>query len=138
MNDSVRPLPGDVVPDAIDQPFWDACARRQLLVYRCGRCGRCLWPAGSCPTDGMADMSWVPATGNARLHTWTVIHQQYSRSFTDTPVVVAVVELEEGTLIHTNIKDCAPADLRAGMPLRVGFDTTGPLALPVFAPAGGA
>jgi uncharacterized protein len=130
-----RPFPGDVVPDAIDQPFWNACCHGRLLVYRCNVCARSLWPAGACPDHGMADMSWVEASGKGRLHTWTVVHQQYSRSFAPEPVVVAVVLLDEGPLMHTNLLRSPGESRVVGMPLRVEFsEIADGVALPVFVP----
>ncbi|WP_020109964.1 Zn-ribbon domain-containing OB-fold protein [Nocardia sp. 348MFTsu5.1] len=130
-----RPLPGDVVEDAIDQPFWDACNDGVLLVYRCNICATSYWPAGSCTAHGMRDIEWVPAAGTGHLHTWTVVHQKYSKSFTDKPTVVAVVKLDEGPLLHTNLIDAEGTDLRVGMPVEVVFETVEEGAvLPVFRP----
>jgi uncharacterized OB-fold protein len=85
----------------------------------------------------MTDMEWVEASGRARLHTWTVIHQQYSRSFAPEPVVVAVVALDEGPLLHTNVVRSTPETRIAGMPLRAEFvEIAEGVVLPVFAPDG--
>lgn len=128
-----RPLPGDVVEDAIDQPFWDACRDHVLLVYRCRICAESFWPAGCCPRHGMEDMAWVPSTGAGRLHTWTVVHQKYSKSFTDERTIVAVVKLDEGPLIHTNLIGSDGMDLQIGMPVEVIFHTIDTdTILPVF------
>ncbi|WP_207843768.1 Zn-ribbon domain-containing OB-fold protein [Williamsia soli] len=128
-----RPLPGDVVDDAIDQPFWDACNDSVLLVYRCNTCGTSYWPAGSCTTHGMSDMGWVPAAGTGQLHTWTVVHQRYSRSFTDDDKIVAVIKLDEGPFFHTNLIDTHADDLKVGLPVKVTFSTGDDgVALPMF------
>lgn len=128
-----RPLPGDVVEDAIDQPFWDACSEGVLLLYRCQICLVSYWPAGACPRHGMREMAWTPACGRGLLHTWTVVHQKYSRSFTDTATIVAVVRLDEGPFFHTNLIDGNANDLAAGTPVEVVFqpDEDGAV-LPVF------
>jgi uncharacterized OB-fold protein len=131
-----RPLPGDVVEDAIDQPFWDACSDGVLLVYRCNICATSYWPAGSCRAHGMRDIEWVPAAGTGRLHTWTVVHQKYSRSFTDEVKIVAVVKLDEGPFFHTNLIDVEEADLTVGLQVEVVFQSgEDGLVLPVFHPA---
>lgn len=128
-----RPLPGDVVEDAIDQPFWDACRGHVLLVYRCGICAESFWPAGCCPRHGMEDMEWVPANGTGSLHTWTVVHQKYSKSFTEERTVVAVVKLDEGPLMHTNLIGSDGTDLQIGLPVEVTFQKTNTESvLPVF------
>ncbi|MFF2846336.1 Zn-ribbon domain-containing OB-fold protein [Streptomyces sp. NPDC058001] len=128
-----RPFPGDLAPDRVDEEFWRACREGRYLLFRCGRCDRAVWPAGGCPEHGMADMEWCEASGRGTLHTWTVVHQRYATSFDDPPANVALVELDEGPLVHTTVVD---ADrLRIGMRLEVAFQEIGPdVVLPVFRP----
>jgi uncharacterized OB-fold protein len=128
-----RPLPGDVVPDDLDQPFWDACRDHQLLVHRCARCGTSYWPASCCPVDGSAYMEWVPATGRGRIHTYTIVHHVYGRTFREVPYNIAVVRLDEGPLFHTSIVECDEIDV--GMEVEVVFhDTEERFTLPLFRP----
>jgi uncharacterized protein len=132
-----RPFPGDVTPDALDQPFWDACLEHRFLVHRCQVCGRSYWPASCCVVHGSSPMAWVQATGHARLHTYVVIHHVFGTAFRPMPYNVAVVELEEGPFFHTNIVGCADEDLVIGMELEVSFeDETERFSLPVFRPLG--
>ena len=131
-----RPYPGDLAPDRADARFWQACREHRFLLFRCKLCGRAVWPAGSCPRHGMAAMVWCEASGLGRLHSWTVVHQRYETSFADPPPNVAVVELDEGALMHATVLG---ADrLRAGMRLRVDFDDIGDagaeVVVPVFRP----
>ena len=128
-----RPFPGDVADDRVDEEFWQGCREGRYLLYRCGACGWTVWPAGGCPRHGMAEMTWQPASGRGRLHTWTVVHQRYGSSFPGPPPNVAIVELEEGPLVHTSV---IGADrLEIGMPLEVTFTEIGPeVVLPVFRP----
>jgi len=131
-----RPLPGDVTPDALDQPFWDACSEHHFLVHRCGRCGRSYWPASCCVDHGSADMEWVEASGRARLHTYVIIHHLFGTAFREMPYNVAVVELEEGPLFHSNIVGCDDDALVVDMDLEVVFeDQPEGFTLPVFRPA---
>lgn len=128
-----RPYPGDVAADTADARFWAACADGRYLLARCGSCGLCLWPAGACPEHGTASMGWVESPGRGRLHTWTVVHQQYPTSFPDPPANVAVIELDEGVFVHSTVVD-APT-LRIGMRVEVAFREMGPeVVLPVFRP----
>lgn len=67
-------------------------------------------------------MTWEPASGRATLYTWSVIHRNDLPPFgTRVPYTAAVVDLAEGPRMMTEVMDCAPADLRIGMPLRVTF-----------------
>ena len=54
------------------------------------------------------------------------------------PYVVALIDLEEGCRMTGNLVDCAPEDVRAGMPLEIGFNrVTAEITLPAFRPAEG-
>tara|TARA_R110000868_G_scaffold194564_4_gene440082 strand:+ start:245 stop:451 length:207 start_codon:yes stop_codon:yes gene_type:complete len=54
----------------------------------------------------------------------------------DVPYVVALVELDEGVRMPTNIIDCLPEDVKADMRVQVAYrDVTDEITLPVFAPA---
>jgi uncharacterized protein len=135
MNNLGQPLPSDMVEDNIDQPFWDACGRQELILYHCKLCDRRFWPAGGCNLHGMTDMDWVPASGLGRLHTWTIIHQTYALSFTSGPAIIAVVRLEEGPLIHSRVVGCTESQLVADMPLEVTYQEVAEgVVLPLFAP----
>ncbi|KAB2383480.1 Zn-ribbon domain-containing OB-fold protein [Actinomadura montaniterrae] len=131
-----RPYPGDVAPDTADAEFWRACRERRFLVFRCGECGRAVWPAGGCPGHGMAPMAWEPASGLGRLRTWTVVHQRYATSFDDPPPNVALVELDEGPLVHAAVVGAGL--LEVGMRVQVDFQEAAPeVVIPVFRPVRG-
>jgi uncharacterized OB-fold protein len=51
------------------------------------------------------------------------------------PYVAAIVQLEEGPRMTTNIVDCAPSDVRVDMPVEVTFVDEGQYVLPRFRPA---
>ena len=59
--------------------FFDAAARGQLLIRRCGTCGRWLVPeAGGCYQCGAEDPGWAPASGRGTLVSWAVLHPRHS------------------------------------------------------------
>ncbi|MFB4298719.1 Zn-ribbon domain-containing OB-fold protein [Actinomadura sp. NTSP31] len=132
-----RPFPGDVAPDLADAEFWQGCREGRFLLLRCGTCGRAVWPAGGCPSHGMAPMAWEPASGLGRLHTWTVVHQRYATSFDDPPPNVALVELDEGPLVHSTVIGTDRPVI--GMRVEADFQTIAPdVVIPVFRPVRGA
>jgi uncharacterized OB-fold protein len=80
--------------------------------------------------------NWIAATGRGRLYSWIVIRHPIPREIygNDVPYVVALVDLEEGVRIPTNM-DCAPDVLVGDMPVEVVFDDVTPdLTLPKFRP----
>jgi uncharacterized OB-fold protein len=82
-------------------------------------------------------VSWEQASGRATLYTWSVVHQNDLPPFAErVPYVAAVVDLEEGPRMMTNVVDCPFEQLRIGMALEVTFRReTEEISLPVFRPA---
>ncbi|KOG36946.1 Zn-ribbon domain-containing OB-fold protein [Streptomyces resistomycificus] len=120
--------------DGFTRTYWDAAARGRLLLRRCGECGRPHhYPREFCPHCWSEDVDWEPASGRATLYTWSVVHRNDLPPFAErTPYVAAVVDLAEGPRMMTQVVECAPDRLRAGMPLEVTFAD----GVPVFRPGG--
>jgi uncharacterized OB-fold protein len=133
----VRPRRRLPQPTAESQPFWDGCARRELLIQRCETCGR-FWfpPSNRCQHCWSPEFTWQRVSGRARLYSFTVFHRAYAAELADQlPYVVGVVELEEGPRLITNIVGCDPAGVRVDMPVGVVFDEIAEgVALHAFAP----
>jgi uncharacterized protein len=124
-------------PEGDTQPFWDAAAEQRLLLRRCGDCDTThFYPRPFCPRCWSGNVSWVQASGRATLYTWSVVHSNDLPPFGDrVPYVAAVVDLEEGPRMMTNVVDCDAADLRIGMDLEVTFSQrTDDVTLPLFRP----
>ncbi|MFI6354323.1 Zn-ribbon domain-containing OB-fold protein [Streptomyces sp. NPDC050743] len=110
-------------PDAFTRPYWEAAARGRLLIRRCGACRRAHhYPREFCPHCWSEEVAWEEASGRAVLYTWSTVHRNDLPPFGErTPYVAAVVDLAEGPRMMTQVVECADADLRAGLPLRVAF-----------------
>jgi len=131
-----KPLP---TITAESRPFWEGCARRQLLVQRCRACGaRQHYPRGICASCWSNDLEWQASSGRGTVYTFTVTHRTQARGFKDeVPYVVAWVELEEGVQLLTNIVGCDPSRVAIGMPVQVTFEEAAPgVSIPHFTPAG--
>ena len=118
--DWARPLPR---PDAVSAPYWEAAARGELLVQECPKCGnRQFYPRTVCTRCG-ADPEWLTCSGKGTVHTYTVIRQNHAKPFRDElPYVVAIVELEEGPRLMSNVVGCDVADVHIGLPVEVTFE----------------
>ncbi len=126
------------IPDERSRPFFDAAREGRLLLQRCRACAVWLHPVRSrCPGCGAADVEWAPASGRARLYSWGRLHRAYlPQHQTRLPLDLAVVDLEEGVRMSTNLVGAQPSEIRAGMPLQVEFERVSPdVAIPVFRPA---
>lgn len=126
------------IPDDYTATWWDAASDGRLLVVRCRACGEAhYYPRPFCPRCGADDVSWEEASGRATLYTWSVVHQNDLPPFRDkVPYVAAVVDLDEGPRMSTNVVGAEPMDLRVGMRLVVTFEELADgFHIPVFRPA---
>lgn len=120
------------------RPFWNALKDRTLMIGKCGACARVhYYPRPFCPHCWSEDVSLVPACGRGTLYTYSVVHVNDQPPFNGwLPYVAAMVDLEEGVRVTTNIVGCDPADLRVGMTVTVDFEPVTPdITKAVFRPA---
>jgi uncharacterized OB-fold protein len=125
-------------PDEFTQPWWDAAAEGRLVISRCATCGEAhYYPRPFCPRCGGDEVSWEDASGRSTLYTWSIVHQNDLPPFNEkVPYVAAVVDLDEGPRMMTNVVGCEFDELRVGMALQVEFEDIGEgFHIPVFRPA---
>lgn len=123
-------------PGPVTRPFWDGCRRSELLHQRCGRCRAVNFPPTAfCRACQAPEPAWEAGGGRGRLYSWTVVHRPVTPAFTP-PYAAAIVTLDEGHQIVTNIVNATPRQLRVDLPVRVTFVEVGDgLVLPYFEPA---
>ena len=130
---ALRPRPA-INPD---NAFWFEAAREhRLVIQRCADCKSLRHPPGPCcPQCGSFDWDAVEAQGGGHVHSYVVNHHPRHPAF-DYPLVVAVIELAEGTRLIANMTGIEPADVEIGMPVVVDWIDPDPdLSLPAFRPA---
>jgi uncharacterized OB-fold protein len=137
MPDYAGPLP---IPTPETRPFWEAARRHELSLPRCRACGALhYYPRGACPGCLSRDLEWVRCSGRGRLHTFTIVHRGQKGFPLPTPYVLAVVQLDEGPRMMTNLVGVDPAQARFDMPVEVAWaDVTPEVTLVHFRPATGA
>jgi uncharacterized protein len=115
--------------------FWDAAADHRLVAQRCGECGRLRHPPRPmCPTCHSLAIDVVQLSGRGTLYSYSVLHHPQHPAF-DYPVLAALVDLDEGVRLVSNLTGVAPADIRIGMALEVDFEAReGGTSVPVFRP----
>jgi hypothetical protein len=130
----VRPAP--ILTDD-NHAFWDAAREGRLVTQRCGGCGRLQHPPRPmCPSCQGLEMEIVDLAGTGVVYSYSILHHPQHPSF-DYPVVAALIDLDEGVRILSNLVDVPPEDVRIGMPVEVRFvPTRDEMAVPVFAPPG--
>jgi uncharacterized OB-fold protein len=110
-------------PDLETQPFWDGCREGRFLLRHCNACGDDhFYPRPFCPKCWSDDVEWKAASGRGTLYTYSIVYQNDLPPFNErVPYVAAVVELEEGPRVMTNIEGIPFGELRVGMPVAVHF-----------------
>ena len=116
--------------------FFTGAANGQLLVRRCTTCGRFQTPPlPMCPACNGLTWQAEPMSGRGSVYTFTITHHPKFPGF-PSPYVVALIELEEGPRIVSNLIDIDPAQVEIGLPVEVTFVAVDDeLTLPLFRPA---
>jgi uncharacterized OB-fold protein len=131
-----RPLP-TITPET--RHFWEGARFGELRLQKCAACAHVYFPPRPfCPRCASPDVRVVRATGRASLYSY-VIHHRPAPGFVP-PYSIAVVQLEEGPRLMTNIVEIeqTPTALRLDMPLEVVFHKMNDdICLPLFRPARG-
>jgi uncharacterized OB-fold protein len=97
-----KPVP---VPTSDTVEFWNACNHGQLLYQRCADCRHVqFYPRPFCTVCQSAQVTSHVSDGRGTIHSFTVVHRPANRSFEgDVPFVLALIDLDEGFRIMTNI-----------------------------------
>lgn len=123
--------------DALNTPYWDSLAHGTLSFQRCGACGHAWLPARSeCPGCLADQWRWEKAGGSAKLISWVVYHVAFHPAFANRlPYNVAVVELDEGPRLISNVVGVADAEtLKIDQRLRLVVEDESGTAVPRFTP----
>ena len=133
-----KPLP---TPQPESDFYWEKTKEHELWLRSCNDCNQAyFYPRDLCPDCFSRNTTWVQASGKGTLHTFAIVHRAPTPAFRDdAPFVVAIVDLEEGPRMPTNLVEVEPdpAAIRVGMPVEVVFeDVTEAITLPKFKPAG--
>lgn len=129
------PIP---IPTPEAKPFWEAAKQRKLMIQRCADCQQhYFYPRPMCPHCLSRNVSWVTCSGRGKLHTFVITHRGARKTPLPLPYVVAIVELDEGPKLMSNLVgvEADPAHIRCEMPVEVVFeDITPEITLPRFRP----
>ncbi len=123
---------------ALSEPFWAAARRHELAIQQCADCGgRPFPPRTHCPECSSADLQWRTVSGRGTVYSFTIAYRPPHPVFADQcPLAIAVIELEEGPRMISNVIDRDPNDVTIGMAVQVAFEQIDDsnVALPVFTP----
>lgn len=128
----LKPQP---VIDPGTKPFWDAARAHHLSIPRCRACGRHhFYPRELCPYCHSDDIEWTDVTGRGEVYSYTIARKPAGPVFeADVPYVIALIALDEGPRMMTNIITADVDSVRICDRVRVRFeDVTPGLTLPKF------
>ena len=125
MSEYMKPLP--TLTDE-NRPFWDACRAGRLSLQKCTNCSHARYPISPfCPHCLSGDFEWSELSGRGTVFSYIVFHQAYHPGFkADLPYNVALVQLEEGPRMYSNIVGTPNDQVRIGDEVEVVFDPVTP------------
>jgi uncharacterized protein len=86
-------------------PFWAAGLEGTLRLQRCNVCHHIRFPLDHiCPRCLSPEHEWAAMSGRGTVQTFIRFHRAYDPSWEDrVPYVVALIELEEGPVLISNV-----------------------------------
>jgi len=128
------------VPQPESDFYWERCKEGELWLRHCKSCDKTyFYPRDLCPMCFSRNTDWIQTDGKGTLHTFAIVHRGPTPAFRDkAPYVTAVVELQGGARMPTNLVeiDPDPAVIKCGMSLEVTFEKLDDnISLPMFRPS---
>lgn len=120
------------------RPYWEAARENKFVIQQCKDCqGYIFYPRMGCPHCFSDNVDWVEASGKGTVYSYTVVENNPPSAFVnDVPFVIALVRLDEGVQMLTNIVDCDPYSVTCDMPVEITFEKLDDeFTLPQFKPA---
>jgi uncharacterized protein len=89
--------------DPTTAPFWRAARQHRLVVQRCVSCGAYqFYPRPFCLACSGLELEWAEVSGRATVYSKTTVRIPVVEELTP-PYVVAIVTLDEGPRLTTNL-----------------------------------
>ncbi len=130
-----KPIP-EPTPETL--PYWEACKQHELRLPYCTKCREFFfYPRAFCPTCFGWEIEWRQVSGKGTLYTYSIQYRPQAPGF-EPPYITAIVQLDEGPRLMTNLIDIEPDPerVKCDMPLEVVFrDITDEISLPLFRPS---
>jgi uncharacterized protein len=133
-----RPIPQPLTPEA--KPYWDGLKEGRLMLPKCEDCGKpFFYPRVLCPFCHSRRITWIQASGKGKLYSFEIAYQNFNPAYKiKPPYVFAMVELEEGPRLMSNLVNIEPDPkaVKCDMPVEVVFEKlTDDITIPLFQPA---
>ena len=115
------------------EPYWQGCKLGELRLQQCESCLQVqFYPRVLCTACEHQTLTWIVASGRGRIASFTIIHRGVSPDYS-TPLVVALIDLEEGPRLMSHIVGCHAQSAKIGDRVTVRFERwSDDVAVPVF------
>jgi len=127
-----KPLP--TITD-LNRDFWEGCKQGRLRMQKCSACAHIRYPISHvCPRCLSYEFQWTDLSGRGSVFSYIVFHQIYNKAFAqDVPYNVALVQLEEGPRMYSNVVGVPNDAVKVGDHVQVLFEAVTPeVTLPRF------
>ncbi len=106
------------------EPYWSYLQKDELWIPRCNSCSQLVfYPREICPHCASLEFTWEKMSGRGKVYSFTVIRRPFLPEFAAmSPYVFAIIELEEGIRMASNIINCQPNDVYIGQSVRAVFE----------------
>jgi len=136
MSETIKKPKPRPAPESL--PYWQAAREHRLALPKCDDCNQ-YWfpPSRTCPHCLSTSFSFENVSGKGKVYSFVTFHRVYRPAFeNDVPYVVALVELDEGPRLLTNILGVAYDQVKCDMRVEVVFDDyDSEISIPKFRPA---
>lgn len=136
MSETIKKPKPRPAPESL--PYWQAARDHRLALPKCDDCNQ-YWfpPSRTCPHCLSTSFSFENVSGKGKVYSFVTFHRVYRPAFeNDVPYVVALVELDEGPRLLTNILGVAYDQVKCDMRVEVVFDDyDSEISIPKFRPA---
>lgn len=125
----------DDVPQATIHPmpafgeFWEFLRKKKLAIRKCHECAALFSPARvSCPECLSTDLEWMISNGTGEIYSYSTVYVAFDNELNriycknKLPYTFALVILDEGILMSSNLVHCPPSQIRIGMKVKMAFD----------------
>ena len=131
-----KPLP--TITD-LTRPFWTAAKEGRLVLQKCDHCGTFNFhPKAWCINCGSRALTWTEAQPTGTVYSFTIsrsVAMNYQGWQADLPVLMCLIDLDDGARLYGQLTDCRPEDIRISMRVKVWFESISDEAgIPKFRP----
>lgn len=108
------------------EPYWSGAKAGKLVLPHCKACSQAIWyPKAFCGECGSLDVEWREGSDLGTLYSITQVHRGEGPYRETGSFILALVDLDEGVRVLSNIVDADAADLAIGQRLRAVFHDAG-------------